>query len=325
MPDARSRANADFDPAEARRVGGSWVSQGQEHDPPGAGVRRTQAQFCWADFCARGYFVSTVGRDEAIVRECIRNQELECNSLPAPRKYGADTIGEMLMSAYEEYVVKYGSRLFKMAVNDREDVVQSCHVRGKFYEIEELQYLRTLVPRGSIVADVGANVGNHALFFASICRASSVIPFELNEEALLLFKKNVELNNASAIDMSYLGCAVGKNDGFVVKREPKGQHNLGATAFSPSVDATQYMVKALDNMLLGKAVDFIKIDVEGMEFDVLDGAAETIATHRPILFVEVRKRDLKQYYTLMASLDYRIERTFQRYRGVFNFLSIHGR
>jgi len=78
-------------------------------------------------------------------------------------------------------------------------------------------------------------------------------------------------------------------------------------------------------MLGEQQVDFIKIDVEGMEFDVLDGAAATLARCRPILFVEVRKRDLERYYALVRSLNYRIERTFQRYIGVYNFLCVHGR
>ena len=75
--DARSRAHDDLDTAKVRGVGGDWVHQRKERDSSGACVRRTEAQLCRTAFLARGYFVSTVGRDETLIREYIRNQEKE--------------------------------------------------------------------------------------------------------------------------------------------------------------------------------------------------------------------------------------------------------
>ena len=75
--DARPRAHDDRDPSEIRGVAGGGIHQGQERHPHGARLRRTSAQFCGAAFWARGYFVSTVGRDEEVIREYIRHQELE--------------------------------------------------------------------------------------------------------------------------------------------------------------------------------------------------------------------------------------------------------
>ena len=51
------------------------IHQGQERDPPGAGLRGTKRNFVGQHFWARGYFVSTVGRDEEVIRDYIRNQE----------------------------------------------------------------------------------------------------------------------------------------------------------------------------------------------------------------------------------------------------------
>lgn len=53
------------------------VASGQKRDPPGAGVRRAGAKFCGTAFWARGYYVSTIGRDEAVIRDYIRRQEEE--------------------------------------------------------------------------------------------------------------------------------------------------------------------------------------------------------------------------------------------------------
>lgn len=226
---------------------------------------------------------------------------------------------------YAEYQVRYGNKTITMAVADPEDLIQKRHVHGRFYEIEELEYIRTLLPPNSVVADVGANVGNHSLFFSQICRAGSVIPFEVNEDAIALLRRNVALNRVVDIDLSHVGCAVGNKSGFVKMKSKGSPHNLGSATFVASPDVSGYRMEALDELLGGRDVDFIKIDVEGMEFDVLEGAQETIRRNRPILFVEVRKHDLDRYFSVMKSMNYRTERTFQRYRGVFTFLALFGR
>jgi FkbM family methyltransferase len=235
-------------------------------------------------------------------------------------------IGVNKMNENAEYLVKYRGQEIAMVVRDPNDVIQKNFINGRFYELEELEYLKTLVPPKSIIADVGANVGNHTLFFSAICRASKVIPFEVNESATELLKINVERNVelTHIIDLSHLGIAVGKTAGFVEKVADKQSHNLGATSFLASKKKTGYEMRSLDQMLSGIPIDFMKIDVEGMEFEVLEGASNIIDKFKPILFVEVRKVDLDKFYLLMSKLNYRIERTFQRYRGVYNFLSIHG-
>ena len=58
-------------------VAGGGIYQGQERDTFGAKPRRAQRNFVGQHFWARGYFVSTVGRDEELIREYIRHQEEE--------------------------------------------------------------------------------------------------------------------------------------------------------------------------------------------------------------------------------------------------------
>jgi REP element-mobilizing transposase RayT len=75
--DARSCAHVDLDPAQVRGVTGDRVPQGQKRNPFGPSVRWAQAQFRGPALLGTGYFVSTVGRDEATVRDYIRRQEEE--------------------------------------------------------------------------------------------------------------------------------------------------------------------------------------------------------------------------------------------------------
>ena len=75
--DDGSCAHVDRDTAEVCGVASGRVHQGEERDPFGAGVRGAEANFVGQHFWARGYFVSTVGRDEKTIREYIRKQEQE--------------------------------------------------------------------------------------------------------------------------------------------------------------------------------------------------------------------------------------------------------
>lgn len=220
-----------------------------------------------------------------------------------------------------EYAVVFRGQRVVFAVDNPQDAIQSHHVRGQFYEEEELDYVRTLVPPRVNVADAGANVGNHAVFFSKICKAEKVFAFEANPAAIALLTKNVQLNSVS-VDLSHVGMALGNRDGFVVKLPATQTNNLGSTAFSPSLSPTGHRMTTLDGALKDRPIDFLKIDVEGMEFDVIAGAMKTINRHRPILFVEIRRNELAQFSKLMADLNYRIERTFQRYKGIFTLAAL---
>jgi hypothetical protein len=73
-----SRSHDDRDSAEVCGVVRDWFYQKQECDSPGPGCAGRGRGTLWVSiFCARGYHVSTVGRDETVIRDYIRNQEQE--------------------------------------------------------------------------------------------------------------------------------------------------------------------------------------------------------------------------------------------------------
>ena len=81
--------------AKVRGVAGGGVHQGQERHPSGEGVCRRKRNFVGQHFWARGYFVSTVGRDEAVIREQSVSRKrrtsdwisLVCGDKPPPERW----------------------------------------------------------------------------------------------------------------------------------------------------------------------------------------------------------------------------------------------
>lgn len=176
-------------------------------------------------------------------------------------------------------------RAVTFCLNMARDPVQDCHRQGRFYEEAELEALLPLLPAAATVLDIGANTGNHALFLALFARAARVVVVEPNPLALEPLVGNVLSNGLQeVIDLDHLGFGLGArdSDGWGMKRH---ERNLGATRMQPGTGALR--VRRGDNVFADLCPDMVKIDVEGMEMDVLSGLEELIARARPLILVEI--------------------------------------
>ncbi|MGB7322155.1 MAG: FkbM family methyltransferase [Albidovulum sp.] len=174
------------------------------------------------------------------------------------------------------------------------DLIQRTHRQGRFYEQSELWLIRRHFPVGGCFVDIGANVGNHSLFVAMFCAASVVVPVEPNPEANNLLIANVLVNGLGGVfDVNHLGLAFGEHASTGNRMEER-DHNLGAARLLPT-GGTIDVVRG-DDILRDYAPAFIKVDVEGMELDVLRGLENTLARHRPTLFVEVNAENAGAFF-----------------------------
>jgi FkbM family methyltransferase len=170
-------------------------------------------------------------------------------------------------------------------LNMERDPVQRAIRNGGFYEEPDLDRLAAALPVGATVIDVGANIGNHTLYFATRAQAAQVVPIEPNQLALAPLVANVVINGLTGvIDLSRLGVGLSDRDagGFGMKRHDR---NLGATKMKPGKGDLR--VCRGDTLFADLVPHLIKIDVEGMELGVLRGLSDTIARARPMIFVEV--------------------------------------
>ena len=173
---------------------------------------------------------------------------------------------------------------------------------GVPHEAELLEHVYRQKLHGTAV-DVGANVGNHTLWFAMVC-GLNVVAFEPVVHRQLV--ANVELNRLEdrvRIEPVALGATGSKAVHF-----GRGRLRTGSG---------QIQVRTLDSYRLDD-VSIIKIDVEGMEPDVLQGGIETIRRCRPVIYAEewhaVAHERIK---SVLAPLRYDVSRqfTFPRSRG----------
>jgi FkbM family methyltransferase len=161
------------------------------------------------------------------------------------------------------------------------------------YEPELRAIMRTVVPQGGVAIDVGANIGWHTLWLATLAGAEGrVLAIEANPSVRAELLRNLQINRLGQVDvfpcaaaeaegtLSFFGpdvADVAAADGYVV-RDPQGTPDLISVAARPldAIIAEQGLTR----------LDFIKIDVEGFEWPVLQGAERSIAKHRPYVLFE---------------------------------------
>lgn len=186
--------------------------------------------------------------------------------------------------------------------------------------ISLLELRRRYFGDGVVAIDCGANIGVHTIEWARRMGAwGSVISIEAQERIFYALAGNIALNNcfnAQAIWAAVGGTAepvrVPKLDHArpssfgSVALKPGGQVEFVGQAIDYSSDGTTE-VRCIPLDLLGlKRVDFIKVDVEGMELDVLAGAREILRRAKPIVVVEFIKSDKTQLRSMLQTLGYRL-------------------
>ena len=201
------------------------------------------------------------------------------------------------------------------------DTIMGQNAYGYFYEIEELAIIARHFRPGSIMLDVGANIGNHTIYAAKFLGARRIICIEPNPEAIMILRINVDLNQLhEQVDMRYLGLGLSDSPGAAVIARTIAM-NLGGVELASQAGGSIRLF-AGDELLQGQPIDFIKIDVEGMELAVLKGLERTIAECCPGIFVEVDNAHAPAFHALIQHLGYAVVDRFNRYGTMENFMLV---
>ena len=171
-------------------------------------------------------------------------------------------------------------------------------LRGGHALSREERFLRSLDLAGKVVYDVGAFEGINTIFFAERAGAlGQVVAFEPHPQTFEQLLGNVRVNGFN--NVTALPLAVGREPGelhFTVAEGGRGKMSASASLSEKIAREGQHVetlaipVTSIDAAIESRRLptpDFVKIDVEGLEQDVLLGMKGTVEAHRPELFVEL--------------------------------------
>ncbi len=182
------------------------------------------------------------------------------------------------MSTYT--INRYG-RNFRLEANDK--WLAEHYEKGELQEHHMLDWIEANVPGGGVWVDVGCCNAQHALVFAT--KADFVLAFEPMPENHACCLRNTEANPALGSRVEVLLMGAGSKRGWASLR-PGGTGQPSQWQLETKQDG-DVLVVPLDAVLSSSDVRLIKIDVEGMERDVVAGAMAVIERCRPELFIEV--------------------------------------
>lgn len=186
-------------------------------------------------------------------------------------------------NASHQAILSIGEHRYSMFLpNAATDYIQKkIATEQRPYELQMLEDILTRVQVDDLVLDIGANIGNHTMYLAAVagCR---VVAFEPNRALAQALVVSVQANDL--VDrVSVRAQGVGSSGG----RGRFGQDmpdNLGGQSLT--LGEGDIPIVVLDELDFEQPVKLLKIDVEGMEMAVLQGADALLSRDRPLIYVE---------------------------------------
>ena len=195
---------------------------------------------------------------------------------------------ETLMShQLNDHVSLVSSKGFSIYVQD-DDTAVGQHVKRNAYEPHVTAVFRDRLRPGMHVLDIGANIGYYTMLSASLVRSSgSVTAIEPNPNSVRLLEASRRANSFD--NVAVLQVAAGREVGLLVMH---GSYGNVMTSAAPAeanalINSTTVPSFKVDDLIpRDKNIDFLKIDVEGAEYNALLGASELIKRCHPTIVSE---------------------------------------
>lgn len=175
-----------------------------------------------------------------------------------------------------------------------EDFVGELKKNGVLIERIIKSFYRRLLQRESICIDVGAHVGYHTLGLAEKVLDGTVVACEASPSTYLKLLKSISEHRSQLGKILTINAAIQSDESKRNVTFNYSEEHPGRSGLQKSWDGLDYLEctvtsQTVDSIVYGvnlSRVDFIKIDVEGSEFDVLQGGEKVLLNFRPVVVVE---------------------------------------
>ena len=204
--------------------------------------------------------------------------------------------------------------ILKPFISDNKLIIDFYRTEIEIRILEELSQQISTLP-DQIWLDIGANIGAYSFYISKFISnlGGKCIGFEPREDTWLRLVKNVQAPNFKS---ERYACSSTNGNAEIYLPPSHGQSSLVKMPEFEGVKTEKVETITLDSYCKAntlKNITFIKIDVEGYEFEVLDGAKLTITNHRPLILCESENRHLhnmgkstEELIAKIVSFDYRV-------------------
>lgn len=217
-----------------------------------------------------------------------------------------------------EYKVKFQGLTATLYGNDPTERIESFWAKGRFYEAGQNELLSIIYDmrvqikeHGGCIADVGANKGNHAVFFTDICLFRNVFAYEASRYIFSILSINGKkyglttelfpINRAILAEASHFD--------FVPSDFPKekGGHGMGRAVPSPNEKMWQQKGTTINQEFKSDRLSYVKLDIEGGEADAIRGGLNVIGRDKPLISAECHTQaQAHEIFAMLQPLGYRL-------------------
>lgn len=178
---------------------------------------------------------------------------------------------------------------FKFIVHKNDTCVADCLRSGRLFEKFLLSYLRHFINPNKNILDLGANIGTHSVIYSNyITPNNTVYSFEPQKVVFDILTQNIALNNCKNVVPFNFGCS-NVNSVFYMNACYAVKDNHGAFRIDSTLNETNGLkieCKVLDELNIAN-VGYVKIDVEGHEYEALLGMKKLLLRDRPVIMIEI--------------------------------------
>jgi len=190
------------------------------------------------------------------------------------------------------------------------------HIDGKEWWEKEKRLMSPYVGIGDVAVDVGANLGFMSGILSSMTGASGQVhSFEPSPQTYAKLQDVIRANHYSNVTAYNLGCGTSEETLTLYCPESSGNASLHPTTGIQEANPKQYTVRIakMDDFLGPKLdrLDFLKIDTEGYEPEVLGGAIELLKRFKPVIYIELGSlyaESSEKAASLLRNLGYTFDR-----------------
>ncbi|MEZ6136408.1 MAG: FkbM family methyltransferase [Pirellulaceae bacterium] len=180
-------------------------------------------------------------------------------------------------------------------------IIGRCFDSFGHFSPSEIRLFQSLLSHGDVVVEAGAYIGCFtAALSQAVGPAGLVYAFEPNPDSFRILCGNLALNDVRNVEARQCGLGACTEERALMMVDTSLLDNFGDVFLMPRGHGRPVDVTTIDSMTLSRC-NLIKADVQGMERDILLGAAETISRCRPILYLENDIQENSQ--CLLATLE----------------------